>query len=93
MSARTGPRTRREGWPWPDASGAAQAPVDEVADAVARADIQLATAVLGVTQSTEQLRLALLRLEEAKREAELAAECQALREAGRVIARARQFSA
>ena len=85
-SRSSGPR--REGWPWPAAVVAKSATAED-ADELACANALVATTALSVAQLTEELRLALLRLDEAQREARLVAECVALREAGRCIERIR----
>ena len=89
MSAAALPRRRQpEGWPWP-----ARNAVSPIADDRARADAPVAAKALSVAQLTEDLRLALRRLEEAQQEARLAAECEAPREAGQLIERARHPAA
>ena len=84
-------RPRREGWPWPAPTGDANArETAQNADELASADALVAATALSVAQLTEELRLALRRLDEAQREARLVAECAAAREAIRLITRARQ---
>ena len=90
MSADSRPtRPRREGWPWP-ASAAGRPGMTQGADDLASADARVVATALDVAQLTEELRLALIRLEDAQSEARLVAECAAAREAGRLIARMRQ---
>ncbi len=83
------PRHRREGWPWPDRAAGRNESTREAAER-ASADALVAAAALGVAKLSDELRLAVLRLEDAQREASLVAECAAAWEANRLLARIRR---
>ena len=80
------PRQRREGWPWPAARPSSPTNFDSLHQSQA---LVQATAV-EVARLTDELRLALRRLDEAQLEERVASECVASDEAARAIARARQ---
>ena len=80
------PRQRRAGWPWPSAPRASRH--DE--DALQESQALVHATALAVARLTDELSLALRRLEEAQAEARLASECVAARTATRVIAHARR---
>ncbi len=91
MTAGSRSSRRREGWPWESATTAARAGrVVHDAEELARADALVAATALSVAQLTEELRLALRRLQEAQHEARVVAECAASREAGSLIERVRR---
>ena len=83
------PRQRREGWPWPALVTRSRPDVDALAEAQTLVNV----AALAVAEMTEALRLALQRLEDAQREAAVAAACVATREAAEAIAHARRSDA
>ena len=80
------PRQRRAGWPWPPAPQASRN--DE--DALQESEALVHATALAVARLTDELSLALRRLEEAQAEARLASQCVAARTATRVIAHARR---
>jgi hypothetical protein len=80
-------RQRRDGWPW--VAGRPTTTPHPVDLDESRALVN-ATA-LEVARLTEELRLALRRLEEAQVEARVASECIAARDAVQAIARARRI--
>ena len=80
------PRPRRAGWPWP----AARRPALPDDDALHDSQALVNATAFEVAQLTEQLHLALGRLEQAQLEARVASECVAAREAVQAIARAQR---
>lgn len=82
------PRRRREGWPWTAARQ--HSPRDE--NALRESEALVQATALAVARLTEELRLALRRLEEVQAEARVASQCVAARTATRVIAHARRQS-
>ena len=78
-------RPRRDGWPWP----ATPQPPSQEDFGLRQTEALVRATALAVARLTEELRLALLRLEEAQAEARVASECVATREAAEAIARAR----
>lgn len=80
------PPQRRSGWPWP----AAPHPLLGEQVALRETEALVQSTALAVTRLTEELRLALLRLEDAQAEARATSECVAARAAGRAIAHARR---
>ena len=80
------PPRRRDGWPWPAASHPSTSDRIELR----QTEALVHSTALAVARLTEELRLALRRLEEAQEEARLASECVAARAATRAIAHAQR---
>ena len=77
---------RRDGWPWP----ASPQPSAQDDFGLRESEALVHATALAVAHLTEELRLAMARLDEAQAEARVASACIATREATEAIARARR---